>query len=247
VGQAIWEKIALWTLLLSGFVLPFRIQSEDNLDFLEKVENLQISPTRVPDSFQDSVEKPPLKKQDVSSPKPSSAESANSKPAKTTSKTRSSVGIKSAKPLSSSTSQQTTTAPALVSPPPPQKDPPPISDPVATREPQEERVETNHKVQVWIDENLEMEPDYLPGFRASVAVEKPEEVVKPEKQPRKSQALPQLEGRFSLWNSLVDFLSKYQKAFYIFGILVLFAIYRLKMGRSGGTRKSVPTIRKLRR
>jgi Sec region non-globular protein len=111
---------------------------------------------------------------------------------------------------------------------------------------------------LWMDDSLAMQPDYLPGFDGSQSNPNESETSKDadsEKNANSSdekpnmRPLPQITGNYSIWGSFVDFLSKYQKAFYIFGILILFGLYRLRAGGGGSSssRKSAPTIRRLRR
>jgi Sec region non-globular protein len=236
-------------LLSSGSIFS---QSGDGLDFLDKVENIQIpketdEPKTGSTKTTTTTTKPSTTtKTTTTTVKPTPTQPA---PQKTVTKTspKTTVTKTTSTPTKTVPKQQpapTTIATTNTTPPPTTRVAPVI---------EEEIVSPEKASQLWIDAPLAMDPDYLPGFssvKGDLADNKLDEEDKKESEPLKefSRPLPQLDGNFSIWGSLMEFLSKYQKAFYIFGILLLFAIYRLKSGRnSSSSRKSTPTIRRMRR
>jgi Sec region non-globular protein len=77
---------------------------------------------------------------------------------------------------------------------------------------------------LWMDDSLAMQPDYLPGFDGSQSNTKGSDSSKETDSEKNTNStdekpnmrpLPQITGNYSIWGSFVDFLSKYQKAFYI--------------------------------
>lgn len=220
-------------------------QSADGLDFLDKVENIEIPKDEIPPK-QSTSPSNTTKKESTSKPKTVA-------PKKETTATKPTPTIK----------------PKPVQPKPVVKEVPKVTEPkpTATRTTTVQKpIQTNteppvdkslpadpvpNTQQVWIDHPLDMEPNYLMGFEKlsgdNTKQEKSDEKSEKELNPT-VHPLPHLDGDFSIWASLMEFLSKYQKAFYIFGILLLFAIYRLKMGKNGSSsRKTTPTIRRMRR
>ncbi|MCC5813368.1 MAG: SRP-less Sec system protein [Leptospira sp.] len=233
-------------LLSSGSIIA---QSGDGLDFLDKVENIQIP-------------------KETDEPKSGSTNTNTTKTKPSATKTTTSTtGVKPAPTQPAPKKTVTKTVPKTTvtktTPPPtktvPKQQPAPTTtttlEPTTTRTaPTTEEIISPEKAkQIWIDAPLAMDPDYLPGFsstKTELVDNKMEGENKKDSEPVKefSRPLPHLDGNFSIWGSFVEFLSKYQKAFYIFGILLLFAIYRLKSGRnSSSSRKSTPTIRRMRR
>lgn len=110
----------------------------------------------------------------------------------------------------------------------------------------------------WVNEEMKVRPNNLPGYTASVESEKPEqgtsfrnslseilklgEDKKKEEEKRKVQQ-GQKPGSFT------GFLSEYKKPIIIVVFILLFALYRLKAGKSRGnsSRRSPVTINKMRR
>lgn len=249
------------TVLIYLFAISLYSQTGGDLDFLDKVENIEIPKEESKPSSSNSktttsekkttkttkTTKPPEKKT-VSPPKP---KPVVSKPEpKPQPKPQPVVKQEPPKPAPKpeepkvSTPKPTVTTRAV-----PKSKPTP--SPVESTPKKEEKRGAVMGSPVWIDEPLDIRPDSLPGFaNLSADLGKKESGLRPTdaKTEKKIYPLPETTGDFSIWNSVKGFLSRYQKAFYIFGILILFAIYRLRMGRSSGSsRKQTPTIRRMRR
>ncbi|MCG9874578.1 MAG: SRP-less Sec system protein [Leptospiraceae bacterium] len=244
-----WIPKAL-TVLIMGIVMPLASQGSDGLDFLDKVENIKIP-----------VEKEPVQK---TAPKSSSTSSTS-----TTKSTKQSTTIKksstsTAKKSTSTTTKKTNPISSTLTSPSTitntnTKPPSTTSTSKSSITSQDSAGDTGTSLDStsneslesaeWIDDSLAMNPDYLPGFVAEISQEEAKDQASKdqESEPSKIHPLPQITGNYSIWNSFVEFLSKYQKAFYIFGILILFGLYRLRSGGSSSSRKSSPTIRRMRR
>lgn len=244
-----WIPKAL-TVLMIGIVLPLASQGSDGLDFLDKVENIKIPVEK------EAVQKT-APKSTSTSPTPttkSTKQSTSTKKSNTsTAKKSTSTTTKKTNPISSSLTSPSTNTNTNTKPPST------TSTSKSSLTPQDSAGDTetsqdtanNESLESaeWIDDSLAMNPDYLPGFVAETSQDEAKEQASKsqESETSKVHPLPQITGNYSIWNSFVEFLSKYQKAFYIFGILILFGLYRLRSGGSSSSRKSSPTIRRMRR
>ncbi|MCZ8239003.1 MAG: SRP-less Sec system protein [Leptospiraceae bacterium] len=244
-----WIPKAL-TVLMIGIVMPLASQGSDGLDFLDKVENIKIPVEK------EAVQKT-APKSTSTSPTPttkSTKQSTSTKKSNTsTTKKSTSTTTKKTNPISSSLTSPSTNTNTNTKPPST------TSTSKSSLTPQDSAGDTetsqdtanNESLESaeWIDDSLAMNPDYLPGFVAETSQDEAKEQASKsqESETSKVHPLPQITGNYSIWNSFVEFLSKYQKAFYIFGILILFGLYRLRSGGSSSSRKSSPTIRRMRR
>lgn len=244
-----WIPKAL-TVLMIGIVMPLASQGSDGLDFLDKVENIKIPLEK------EAVQKT-TPKSTSTSPTPttkSTKQSTSTKKSNTsTAKKSTSTTTKKTNPISSSLTSPSTNTNTNTKPPST------TSTSKSSLTPQDSAGDTetsqdtanNESLESaeWIDDSLAMNPDYLPGFVAETSQDEAKEQASKsqESETSKVHPLPQITGNYSIWNSFVEFLSKYQKAFYIFGILILFGLYRLRSGGSSSSRKSSPTIRRMRR
>jgi Sec region non-globular protein len=237
-----------------GIVMPLASQGSDGLDFLDKVENIKIPVEK------EAVQKT-APKSTSTSPTPttkSTKQSTSTKKSNTsTAKKSTSTTTKKTNPISSSLTSPSTNTNTNTNTN--TKPPSTTSTSKSSLTPQDSAGDTetsqdtanNESLESaeWIDDSLAMNPDYLPGFVAETSQDEAKEQASKsqESETSKVHPLPQITGNYSIWNSFVEFLSKYQKAFYIFGILILFGLYRLRSGGSSSSRKSSPTIRRMRR
>lgn len=244
-----WIPKAL-TVLMIGIVMPLASQGSDGLDFLDKVENIKIPVEK------EAVQKT-APKSTSTSPTPTTKSTKQSTSTKksitSTAKKSTSTTTKKTNPISSSLTSPSTNTNTNTKPPST------TSTSKSSLTPQDSAGDTetsqdtanNESLESaeWIDDSLAMNPDYLPGFVAETSQDEAKEQASKsqESETSKVHPLPQITGNYSIWNSFVEFLSKYQKAFYIFGILILFGLYRLRSGGSSSSRKSSPTIRRMRR
>lgn len=244
-----WIPKAL-TVLMIGIVMPLASQGSDGLDFLDKVENIKIPVEK------EAVQKT-APKSTSTSPTPTTKSTKQSTSTKksitSTAKKSTSTTTKKTNPISSSLTSLSTNTNTNTKPPST------TSTSKSSLTPQDSAGDTetsqdtanNESLESaeWIDDSLAMNPDYLPGFVAETSQDEAKEQASKsqESETSKVHPLPQITGNYSIWNSFVEFLSKYQKAFYIFGILILFGLYRLRSGGSSSSRKSSPTIRRMRR
>ena len=225
-----------------GIVVPsFAQDSNDGLDFLDKVENIKIPIEKEP--VQKTAPKSTKTTVSTTSPKtaptPKKTTSTTKKSTASTAKKTTTPTVKKTSPISSSLSSSSSKSSTSTS----QKE--------SSQEDNTLDVETTTSLESaeWIDDSMAMNPDYLPGFVGELPTDESnsQSEQKEESDSAKIHPLPQITGNYSIWNSFVEFLSKYQKAFYIFGILILFGVYRLRSGSSSSSRKSSPTIRRMRR
>ncbi|WCL48391.1 SRP-less Sec system protein [Leptospira sp. GIMC2001] len=234
----------------SSIILPllfislsvFAQESVDNLDFLDKVENIQVPVEKAPTKVEPTSKTEPTKTSTKSTQKTQTKSTTKTATKKTTVTPTTTKKATTVAPTTSLTSPSSTTSKSTTTSPDPK-----LSTKSSEIEPQEE---AGLDEGIWVDEPLAMEPDYLPGFAANVT---PESLPVDEGKEKSADAqvvhpLPTVTGDYSIFKSFTGFLSKYQKAFYIFGILLIFAIYRLRSGRvSSSSRRSTPTIRRMRR
>jgi Sec region non-globular protein len=212
-------------------------QEGDGLDFLDKVENIQV-PKEKP------VEEAP--KETTTKTVAPAQTSTDRQPTKTSTKaTPTSQPVRkpiTTKPVATPDKTPVKTKTTYV-PSKPIRSKPPIEK----EEPAVEEVQESSNA-IWINEPLAMDPDYLPGFEAMLVKEEEPKTLPLDEKKENFRPDPVVTGDFSIWESFTGFLSQYQKAFYIFGILLLFALYRLRSGRaSSSARRSSPTIRRMRR
>lgn len=258
-------------LLATTGLLP---QSGDGLDFLDKVENIQIPKDKAgSDTSGKTGVKVDTKSSQTKSPTTTTATTSSKTPTKSVTGTgtqgSSTKSSGTQAPATKKTAIPSTTVPSTVTstPTPPAtqttRKTAPLSPTVTTGtqdsppsppiDPNSDKVDGVDTAGFWLDQPLAMEPDFLPGFESLLSTE-----LQPDQNPPSSPSSegkkphvypdPVVTGDYSLWASFTGFLAKYQKAFYIFGILLLFALYRLKMGRSSSSaRRSSPTIRRMRR
>ncbi|PJE04497.1 MAG: hypothetical protein CK427_01580 [Leptospira sp.] len=244
-----WIPKAL-TVLMIGIVMPLASQGSDGLDFLDKVENIKIPVEK------EAVQKT-APKSTSTSPTPTTKSTKQSTSTKksitSTAKKSTSTTTKKTNPISSSLTSPSTNTNTNTKPPSTtstSKSSLTPQDSAGDTETSQDTANTESLESAeWIDDSLAMNPDYLPGFVAETSQDEAKEQASKsqESETSKVHPLPQITGNYSIWNSFVEFLSKYQKAFYIFGILILFGLYRLRSGGSSSSRKSSPTIRRMRR
>ncbi|AXR69516.1 SRP-less Sec system protein [Leptospira mayottensis] len=110
----------------------------------------------------------------------------------------------------------------------------------------------------WVNEEMKVRPNNLPGYTASVESEKPEqgasfrsslsEILKLGEDKKKEEEKKKVQGGQKA-GSFTGFLSEYKKPIIIVVFILLFALYRLKAGKSRGnsSRRSPVTINKMRR
>ncbi|EMJ92823.1 SRP-less Sec system protein [Leptospira alstonii] len=110
----------------------------------------------------------------------------------------------------------------------------------------------------WVNEEVKVRPNNLPGFTASAEPEKQEqsssfknslsEILKLGEDKKKEEEKKKVqEGQKP--GSFTGFISEYKKPIIIVVFILLFALYRLKAGKSRGSssRRSPVTINKMRR
>lgn len=231
--QQIWIGLTLCALGIGGNLYS---QEGDGLDFLDKVDSIQIPKEKPVEETQKDTSQKTVSPESASPVKQSVKESTT-KSTSTTEPVRKPITSKPATPDKTPVKSKTTYVP-----PKPTRSKPPVEK----QEPVEETVESSSGI--WVDQPLAMDPDYLPGFEAMLVKEEEPKTLPLDEKKETFRPDPVVTGDFSIWKSFTGFLSKYQKAFYIFGILLLFALYRLRSGRaSSSARRSSPTIRRMRR
>lgn len=227
-------------------------QSGDSLDFLEKVENIKIPEENSGSGSEIRIKQDSTKTGSVST----SPTKATKSTAPVTTKTTKSVPKKTTATATSNQSpspSQTTIAPTTKQ----------STSTVKTTEPAKPAGEKTWEegdlgtgesrgdsVALWVGEPLAMEPDFLPGFDQDTksSSESGQSAAELEPKTKVEYPLPQVSGNYNPWKSLVDFFSQYTKAFFIFGMILLFLLFRLRAGKTSSSRRSTPTtIRKLRR
>ncbi|EQA63887.1 SRP-less Sec system protein [Leptospira alexanderi] len=110
----------------------------------------------------------------------------------------------------------------------------------------------------WVNEEMKVRPNNLPGYTSSVESETSEqgasfrsslsEILKLGEDKKKEEEKKKVQGGQKS-GSFTGFLSEYKKPIIIVVFILLFALYRLKAGKSRGnsSRRSPVTINKMRR
>ncbi|AXX16532.1 SRP-less Sec system protein [Leptospira borgpetersenii] len=110
----------------------------------------------------------------------------------------------------------------------------------------------------WVNEEMKVRPNNLPGYAAPIESEKSEqgasfrsslsEILKLGEDKKKEEEKRKVQGGQKS-GSFTGFLSEYKKPIIIVVFILLFALYRLKAGKSRGnsSRRSPVTINKMRR
>ncbi|EKP13540.1 MULTISPECIES: SRP-less Sec system protein [Leptospira] len=110
----------------------------------------------------------------------------------------------------------------------------------------------------WVNEEMKVRPNNLPGYAAAIESEKSEqgasfrsslsEILKLGEDKKKEEEKRKVQGGQKS-GSFTGFLSEYKKPIIIVVFILLFALYRLKAGKSRGnsSRRSPVTINKMRR
>ncbi|MCE9500447.1 MAG: SRP-less Sec system protein [Leptospira sp.] len=135
----------------------------------------------------------------------------------------------------------------------------PIKPEIKTTKPPEElkvvSPEKSYTEGIWVDEELSLKPDNIPGFKESSG--SPAESVSVQKKvieflsDRDKKPEVKAEGNIPKQESFLDSfysgLSNYKKILIIFGLVILFAIYRIRVGAGRSTRGSPTTINRYRK
>lgn len=234
--------------IISSFSMVW--SEEPNFDFLDKIENIQIPSQGKED--QDSKKSTSSVKQSINGNNNPTIQSAKPTPVpktkQQTQKPATSITTTNTSPPQDNKKNQPTLpqkATSLV----PQEIPTEKKEQERTLEP-DEIISVKEIRDIWLDDSLELEPNYILGFSEPNINKEKELIQAPSfvEQTIPPDTVQATVSSVSIWKKFTEFFSQYQKAFYILGILLLFAIYRLKSGRGySSSKKPVTTIRKIRR
>ncbi|MCZ8157172.1 MAG: SRP-less Sec system protein [Leptospira sp.] len=198
------------SILTFFFVFIGEVWAQDNLDFLDKVNDKPKTSTTTTTTQVKS------KDESTTSTKKSLATQTTKKKK---SKKKNQNSLTNANQITPTTNLNTTTNTLT-----PQTNPV-ESKPVVIQEPQVKQEEEVVMKGLWIEPEVVVEPDGLPGFASDLSFGRSQ--TGEETKSGTSQATATSKPLFSF----SEFFDKYKKAMMILGIIILFAFYRLRLAK----------------